>query len=800
MATQNPQGALLSDISDTNLWVDRDRIGSKFVAELKPHEKFLKSKTGKDWINWRQDNGSDDVSMLTGEDRAHALAINKLVKDTAALMNNLGAYVWEIGPNGQLTARPHKMEPGYWWGSIGEQAWRARDRMGAEWDALVKDFKAAWAKKFGPKSDAMAQAAIDKMFAVLGSGEGPDGQPLFAPIILPKGVTLPPSWRSDTPVEDSLRYATRFATHLSWTKNIQNNPAMRKVLGLKTDSKLNDTTATDPATWDQAPEAWRAAVRSGKRSSAGWALDADPNRPPNTPINQIGDRETFKAWLGSYKQDPGPRYMAKQVAQLFGSLLLGSKTGLRDLGMSTVTALQYGDVTDTARVLLTDLFSPKAADARASKSGVMQHDVMLSELPNDQRAFRNTVRNTIVGIRKMTMRNAGDRIGRALNYDVFVDKVKADPGLIDEFGPIMGRANMTQDQLVRQTAAAMASKLTNPTDARNTPPWLLPNVGGIGSVLMPLKRWSFAQYKNVKENVFTPLVEGNATESGRAMKRLLKLMVGSTVLSAAIDGLFDWISERKPDNLTFGEWLHFWKKSDTAEEKERAAKELAYTVVSYQQLIGALGAGTDLAMLVTRLAVGGKAFGNYGELSAPLIIQSMDLLEKAQSWWNALVSGGYENLNAKTIGDMLVDFSMVAQNMKLGKDILEKAGVVEREPKKNIREQQVFERVTGLDTKTMKPVALPAGREQQLGADTAAFTKRAMTAEGADWEKFRGFLQQRRKADSLPTLNKWSQNRGYYDALEKVIGEEEAKKVEEEDRAMDRVVREKNRKIKQYSR
>ena len=58
----------------------------------------------------------------------------------------------------------------------------------------------------------------------------------------------------------------------------------------------------------------------------------------------------------------------------------------------------------------------------------------------------------------------------------------------------------------------------------------------------------------------------------------------------------------------------------------------------------------------------------------------------------------------------------------------------------------------------------------------------------------------RRKADSLPTLNKWSQNRGYYDALEKVIGEEEAKKVEEEDRAMDRVVREKNRKIKQYSR
>jgi uncharacterized membrane protein len=69
-----------------------------------------------------------------------------------------------------------------------------------------------------------------------------------------------------------------------------------------------------------------------------------------------------------------------------------------------------------------------------------------------------------------------------------------------------------------------------------------------------------------------------------------------------------------------------------------------------------------------------------------------------------------------------------------------------------------------------------------------------------DLENMRGFLQERRKSGNVPSLDTWSQHRKYYNELERLVGEEEARKQREKDRRMDREVRKKNREIRRLSR
>ncbi len=120
------------------------------------------------------------------------------------------------------------------------------------------------------------------------------------------------------------------------------------------------------------------------------------------------------------------------------------------------------------------------------------------------------------------------------------------------------------------------------------------------------------------------------------------------------------------------------------------------------------------------------------------------------------------------------------------------------EEKKGLRDQGVVERVYGVNSSTGKEAGLQTGMGPVFRSDPFNFTRQAMGSE--DLGKLEGFLESRRKTGNVPSLDTWSQDRRYYNVLERLIGEEEAKKRREVDRTMDREVRKKNREIRRLSR
>jgi len=788
MASLSPAGGAWKWLH-SELVREETKLLHALATAARPLEPFLKSEKGKAWVQRASTEKSwDNYDGLSESEAAQAQAVADYITQLNEVMRSRGIRVQEIDANGELQWRDRKDLPGYFPWTVGDQVYDAFAAGGKESEQLRDDFIAAWGETFGKGREAQAEAAMDNLLGVKGLEKGPGGEPLFGPVSLPHGMTLPESWRSKNPSENLNRYLKRLAKHMAWAEVVQYNPVGRVLMGLQNDPAGNDTLETDPKTWAEAPDMWQYAVREGKRARGSWA-DSASKVAPDEPIRKFGDSKLLTAMLGSYKQATMPAAVMQAANSAASAAIMQVATGLRDVGMSVVLSAQYAGPMQAVRSMLAIIIEPGKKIEEARAAGAMPGDLLSPETELNARVVARGLMKFARGMRKISGREFLDNLGRTVIFDSVKAVILEGKGdhLVKEFGPVNAEG-LSAEQIAEQTAARISHRASNVADAGSLPEFMLPQ--SPMSWPFALARWSVSQYNNFSEDIVNPALRSSGKEQ---MKRFLTLMLGSVVAGSVINGLLDDLFKRKPDHLTWGEWLNVF--GDDKIDNATKAKEFAYTAAARMQVMGALGwVGDYLIAPAARELAGGKAFARSTDIQYPAWIVALQAGDIFGSYYNAMKSG---RTDGSDFMDLLLELVKLNQNAKIAGAGLEMAGAKKPDDKKALRDQAVVERVFGTDTSSGRPVGPSAGQRPGFRSDPFNFTHQAMSG---DLENMQGFLRDRRKSGNVPSLDTWSQHRKYYDELERLVGEEEAKKQRENDRRMDREVRQKNREIRRLSR
>jgi len=788
MASLSPAGGAWKWLH-SELVREETKLLHALATAARPLEPFLKSEKGKAWVQRASTEKTwENYDGLSDGEAAQAQAVAEYITQLNEVMRSRGIRVQEIDANGKLQWRDRKDLPGYFPWTVGDQVYDAFAAGGKESEQLRDDFIAAWGETFGKGREAQAEAAMDNLLGVRGMEKGPGGEPLFGPVSLPHGMTLPESWRSKNPSENLNRYLKRLAKHMAWAEVVQYNPVGRVLMGLTNDPAGNDTSETDPKTWAEAPDMWKYAVREGKRARGEWASTA-PEVAPDEPIRKFGDSKLLTAMLGSYKQASMPAAVMQAANSAASAAIMQVATGLRDVGMSAVLSAQYAGPVQALRSMLASIIEPGKKIEEARAAGAMPGDLLSPETELNARVVARGLMKFARGMRKISGREFLDNLGRTVIFDAVKSVILEGKGdhLVKEFGPV-NADGLTAEQIAEQTAARISHRASNVADAGSLPEFMLPQ--SPMSWPFALARWSVSQYNNFSEDVVNPALRSSGKEQ---MRRFVTLMIGSVVAGSVINGLLDDLFKRKPDYLTWGEWLNVF--GDDKVDNATKAKEFAYTAAARMQVMGALGwVGDYLIAPAARELAGGKAFARSTDIQYPAWIVALQTGDILGSYYNAMKSG---RTDGSDFMDLLLELVKLNQNAKIAGAGLEAAGMKKPDDKKALRDQSVVERVFGVDTSSGRPVGPAAGQRPAFKSDPFNFTHQAMSG---DLENMRGFLTERRKSGNVPSLDTWSQHRKYYSELERLVGEEEAKKQREKDRTMDREVRQKNREIRRLSR
>lgn len=788
MAATGPEGAYLKYLADTRLNPERNKVQGILQEAFKETKEFLDSPEGIKWLNDMSNRAVWDVSGVSAKHRPAAARFVAQMQKIPDIANSRGVFIKEIDSNGKATYRPHQKLPGYFPWQIGEHVYKADH---TEYAKLKKDFVDAWAKKFGKNSLPMAEEAIKNILGGGGAKTGIGAEPLFGPVRLPHGMTLPESWRAKTPSESLNRYIARVATDLGWAEAVQYDGVARRILGIDQDPSGKDTRADDRVTWADRPEAWKYAVREGRRVRAKWALDADMNKPPKTEIDLFrGDSKLLPALQMAYSQMGSAQPVMQAVGNLASSILMQTKTATRDFATGVIAASAIAGPGRALKVTLENIIAPKQAVTRAVRAGSMQADPMEVEAVENGKVLVRNIQKAAKGIRTATARNILDNLGKTLIHDSVVQIIEAGRGqhLIDEFGPAFD-PGMNLKEKARITANRLVERYSNAATPQNITPGMLPRSGTAASYMLGLTRWNQAQWNNFTEDVVHGLMDKN--RSGQAMKRLLTWTLGASIGGAAVNKLWEWIESRKPRWMSWGELFKLFG-NDKVETKQKVA-EFAYSLTAAQQTIGAFGtAGDYILHPLAKIAAGETLWGNNADIQYPALIIAEELAKTLYSFGSAVRDG---RATADDFPELLWEVAKSAQNVRIIRRIAEQNGILDAAPERSLREMAIYERVTGRDTKTGKPVDAAAGVKLQPVSDPFSFSKQVMG--GADIRDYRDFLKDQ---TTVPKLDRWTQGRKYYKELEEIIGAEEARKVAEKDRRVDRAIAEKNREIGRVAR
>ena len=789
MAARNPAGAYIRYVFDEYLETGRDAREVQLYKLAQPFEKFAKSERGKQWIDKAGVTKSWDMTGLTKEEQVQAKAWRDLMEFTRKYANEKGVYVHEIGDDGKMTYRPGKMLPGYTPVTPGDHVYRAAADGGEAWRKLREDFLGVWRKRFGPNSDAMAEEAMKKIVPTMDRNKQ-SGEPIFSPVVMPKGIDLPASWKSESRWNDIARYMRRYAQHMAWAEYVQNNPAGRAVFGITEDARGRKDTKN--LKWTDVPDAWKGAVREGKRAYAAWAKNADPNKPPNQEILRFYDDKLVDALMMGYRQGSADAPMMQSMNQFASSALLGTLSGLRDATTAVSTAAQYGDVFTTVKSTLEYIAGGRGEKLGAARrAGAMGPDVIAPEAVEDGEKLAKGIMSAARVGRMVTGREELDLFGKTLIFDVIRSLPESkQAALMEEFGPV---EKMSPEEAMAFTAARISRKMSNTSTPSNLPPSMLPQSSHPASKYLGLMRWSLGQYNNFKEDTIGPFYRGKSKE---ALARFLKLTIGTAVTSSLLSMVINALLDRKPDNLTWGELLNLTRDKNVPLEKK--IDEFAYTTLANMQLAGAYGWVGDMMLAGVRAKAGGRTFGSPLDAQYPLLIMGVNVADTVMSYTRAVKDG---RAGMADFWQLMQELMGASQNGRILNRMLEVTGLDEKEIKKPIRDSEVVRRVFGVDPKSGRP-ELVDRNPAKVDRDPFSPTKQALRIPEEQYkERMGGFLERYLKSRGQPvSIPRWKQWPGYYDELGRLVGEEEAKRAKEEAAELDKTVREKNRALSRASR
>lgn len=486
--------------------------------------------------------------------------IRAVLKELHNEQRRNGADVTDYDEKGNSFTRPPKDNPEY------NPTIMARDVYdelinrpeSAKAKQLRKDFIEFFENEFADAKDPKAKATerLEQMFPRKGGGVGVE----YNAVRLAEGHGLPDSWIEKKDIQYKWRkYISKFTADLSYYRHLQKDPVTRRLLNISDDGKGNLDAPKAEATPD------------GKDIS-GVNYESNPH-VIRMLHDIVGGRQLLPSQLVS-------------TAKLANAVTIGPLGKLRDIATVAPIASEIDGPGTLLRALPSAMANFSEGIRQAKSRGLI--DVR-------QNAWQDNTLNNASDwidkaadvINKYTGSQMLEQVARGWSWALgkaIADIKLDDPAFVKKFGGKRD-ANVIADRITEQIQGTY--------DFRGTPTWIAESAFG---PLFSLNRWSIERFNNWKANVYDEAVKGN-------IKPLLGSALGVFLGSAAVDELNEAIRGKKPEHLTWAEWLNLGGpeapyKLAAALSTSSSAGVLGDVIFASQQLAqGRKPRGTGMPML-----------------------------------------------------------------------------------------------------------------------------------------------------------------------------------------------------------
>lgn len=767
-AELNPYGAYVA-AQMPEMFRYRNKVQNTKIAQTEQFKDFLGDDRVKKWLNAQTDARVWDPSSLPAE----------LRKTGEQFVDHIRSYIDEMKERGQkiMTSRgnawvwrdPEHVAGHFPW-AIDRKVYGEITEGGAAASVRKKQWMDNW-KKWNPDdAESIAEETFNDLVSPISAVRAIGGEPVFNQFRKAHGVPIPPEWR-DQNVYDSLQtYNRNYGVDAAWTEFVQKDPLMRAAFGIKRDHQGRYTYDADKKvrpTKDQ----WKGIFREVDRYGAKWGDTATPDMELGNPL--LNDRDgNARMFLASYSQrmpesvGAGGRAI-NNANQLAGAMMLQTASGVRDLSQAMASTAEYalaGEGKEAAiKALAKTIAHPFEGIEAAKRAGAMQEDVFSHQ---GEEVISRAVYKAIRGLRGVTGRKFADELGKAVAYNVAHDTVMHQlethgrSPLAEEFGPVKAKS---KEELAAATATAIVERTSPSYDARNLPPYMMPQSNSFLSHLFRLSTWGVARYNNWIVDSYMPMVRSGSFE------RFIKSVGFGVLGAAATQSLLTYIKDRKPADLTWQEWMGL-----STEEQQKEFAPMLFALIQAQ---GTMGIAGDLASPLVDTLSGKTA--RIGDLSPqmPVVIMGKDALHTAVDFYTY---AGQRNWNIDKYD--LIDLTHeLAQSMQLYRDLQKRVGV-DTADKEAAREQHVYEQMTGRSPTTGAQLPVQPFRAPDFGTKFS-LSKSFNTRTGDALRSLMPDLVAAAKKGQTVAVKQDERTRDYYKNLIERLGYDEAKAMYERDRA-----------------
>lgn len=450
--------------------------------------------------------------------------------------------------------------------------------------------------------------------------------PMFRAMRYEEGLGLPRSWQEPDPFVAMRRYINRHATDLAYHLNIESDPVLAKALNLDDMGKGN-------AVPDEV-------LTEGGRPVVKGELEGIKSIR-NSLADYVGflDRtaQGFERWQGLVHAGLiGPVSQSRNIGQNIGML------------PEILHASEYRYVTEGIRKMFSPEATAAAVRAGSARAGRNILPAVAGDLADGVTKLADVV-SKYSGSEQLARANDVmlDVIGRAVAENRIL---QGDKAFLEKFGPKDWKTK-NLDELVDHIAAAFTRHFSGSYSAMDQPGFLLKGTQAQFAPLFKLARWSVGRFNRWYEHAYQPALEGN-------IKPLVTSLAGGMLATGVINKLVEELTERKPRELTWKEWLKLGGDKDTA-----------YTFFSKAATASYGGIMADLAFGGVQLA--------HGELPRSydnLLFQAVrDVLTRVGQFGNAIANGDASIEDLATLGfESLKDQLQVLRVLDPKKDLGER--------------------------------------------------------------------------------------------------------------------------------
>lgn len=514
----------------------------------KPFSTEQRIKIG-DWLKDMRDEGKSSV-QLTPEEKQAALNLHYTAIAIGEQHQKEGAWVVTYGPHGERIVRPKELRPWYWASKPSKETMqKLHGELPTDERTKAQELQVKHIMDRMGLDRTEAEDVFEKMLNPSFEKGAPN--PEFQGIRTEAGIGWARGLEEPDPFKTMLKYVNDSATDMAFHKNVEQDPVVAKAFGLKTDGRGN--LIPEKVTLENGEEVPNAILKG----------DTDVDALMRHYIGLIRpDVQKSENWLhaiysGSLQTMTQTRNIAQNLFALPGELLHPSEYRFMVKGVM-------------------DMINPEAT-ARAIRSGSARgRRNILPSVAQD-------VDDNISKLSDFMSRYSGSDL-LARSNDVMLDSIgrlvakkrfmEGDMEFVKKYAPLNWK-EMPPEKVIDYIAARITRQFAGSYGGEGLPPELLRGSKGLLGRYFSLQRWSVERFNRWHENVYEPAKQGN-------LKPLIASMVSQGIGVAVINKLTEVITNRKPKELTWSEYLHL------------GGKDTAYTLFSKAATAAHAGILSDL--------------------------------------------------------------------------------------------------------------------------------------------------------------------------------------------------------------